>query len=98
MCAVLFLFKHRLPYELRMSDWSSDVCSSDLTQVDTIGLDSVVREQIVGPLLRHGKAEAAQFGREAEIAPHRIARLIGIGISAADRHRSREGQIGRAHV
>src|SRR3546814_6641676 len=27
---VLFLFKQRTAYELRISDWSSDVCSSDL--------------------------------------------------------------------
>src|SRR3546814_592356 len=26
----MFLFKQKTAYELRMSDWSSDVCSSDL--------------------------------------------------------------------
>src|SRR3546814_9683715 len=26
----LFLFKHKSAYEMRISDWSSDVCSSDL--------------------------------------------------------------------
>src|SRR3546814_10478707 len=25
-----FFFKQKLPYEMRISDWSSDVCSSDL--------------------------------------------------------------------
>src|SRR3546814_6875216 len=31
MCLVVFfLFKHKTAYELRISDWSSDVCSSDL--------------------------------------------------------------------
>src|SRR3546814_8628115 len=29
MCVVLFL-KHKNGYEVRISDWSSDVCSSDL--------------------------------------------------------------------
>src|SRR3546814_16188549 len=29
MC-VVFLFKQKTAYELRISDWSSDVCSSDL--------------------------------------------------------------------
>src|SRR3546814_16700655 len=29
-CCILFLFKQRTAYEMRMSDWSSDVCSSDL--------------------------------------------------------------------
>src|SRR3546814_8350871 len=32
MCVILFLFffKQKTAYEMRISDWSSDVCSSDL--------------------------------------------------------------------
>src|SRR3546814_1512375 len=29
----LFFFKQKTAYEMRISDWSSDVCSSDLRQV-----------------------------------------------------------------
>src|SRR3546814_8530729 len=29
-CCVVFFFKQKTAYELRISDWSSDVCSSDL--------------------------------------------------------------------
>src|SRR3546814_3156373 len=29
-CAYFFLFKQKTAYEMRISDWSSDVCSSDL--------------------------------------------------------------------
>src|SRR3546814_1156463 len=29
--AFFFFFKHKTAYEMRISDWSSDVCSSDLT-------------------------------------------------------------------
>src|SRR3546814_6207333 len=29
-CAGFFLFKQKTAYEVRISDWSSDVCSSDL--------------------------------------------------------------------
>src|SRR3546814_18382904 len=31
---VLFFFKLKTAYEMRISDWSSDVCSSDLPKVD----------------------------------------------------------------
>src|SRR3546814_13667377 len=31
VCVVLFFFKLKTAYELRISDWSSDVCSSDLS-------------------------------------------------------------------
>src|SRR3546814_6524287 len=30
MCLYIFFFKQKTAYELRISDWSSDVCSSDL--------------------------------------------------------------------
>src|SRR3546814_4958789 len=30
MCGVMFFFKQKTAYEMRISDWSSDVCSSDL--------------------------------------------------------------------
>src|SRR3546814_2744853 len=29
-CSVVFFFKQKTAYEMRISDWSSDVCSSDL--------------------------------------------------------------------
>src|SRR3546814_5019498 len=29
-CFMVFLFKQKTAYEMRISDWSSDVCSSDL--------------------------------------------------------------------
>src|SRR3546814_9820048 len=32
----VFLFKQKTAYEMRISDWSSDVCSSDLRQADKI--------------------------------------------------------------
>src|SRR3546814_7172387 len=31
MFVVVFFFKQKTAYEMRISDWSSDVCSSDLT-------------------------------------------------------------------
>src|SRR3546814_8776693 len=32
-----FFFKQKTAYEMRISDWSSDVCSSDLTASSTSG-------------------------------------------------------------
>src|SRR3546814_3396921 len=32
-----FFFKQKTAYEMRISDWSSDVCSSDLTKLDVLG-------------------------------------------------------------
>src|SRR3546814_7432467 len=35
MC--FFFFKQKTAYEMRISDWSSDVCSSDLCQANAAG-------------------------------------------------------------
>src|SRR3546814_3008193 len=34
---LLFFFKRKTAYEMRISDWSSDVCSSDLDHADFLG-------------------------------------------------------------
>src|SRR3546814_8892234 len=34
---VVFLFKRKTAYEMRISDWSSDVCSSDLGRDQSVG-------------------------------------------------------------
>src|SRR3546814_12985855 len=39
---VFFFFKQKTAYEMRISDWSSDVCSSDLENA------AAVREQLAG--------------------------------------------------
>src|SRR3546814_2700987 len=33
---LFFFFKQKTAYEMRISDWSSDVCSSDLAQSDVL--------------------------------------------------------------
>src|SRR3546814_15839854 len=39
-----FFFKQKTAYEMRISDWSSDVCSSDLPQID-VGDPAIARGQ-----------------------------------------------------
>src|SRR3546814_4039542 len=35
-CLLFFFFKQKTAYEMRISDWSSDVCSSDLSRPDRV--------------------------------------------------------------
>src|SRR3546814_16085580 len=43
MCYLFFFFKQKTAYELRISDWSSDVCSSDLPVLfDCLEFDSAL--------------------------------------------------------
>src|SRR3546814_5694030 len=45
LCGVFF-FKQKTAYEMRISDWSSDVCSSDLREVELLVGGAKVSEQI----------------------------------------------------
>src|SRR3546814_4917434 len=38
---VFFFFKQKTAYEVRISDWSSDVCSSDLEDGDVCSTDQI---------------------------------------------------------
>src|SRR3546814_4778233 len=39
VCFEFFFFKQKTAYEMRISDWSSDVCSSDLLEITPGGRD-----------------------------------------------------------
>src|SRR3546814_6062429 len=38
---ICFFFKQKTAYELRISDWSSDVCSSDLWATEVVDADAI---------------------------------------------------------
>src|SRR3546814_16749773 len=46
---LFFLFKQKTAYEMRISDWSSDVCSSDLAAPSSSGGSSRCRSARVPP-------------------------------------------------
>src|SRR3546814_2790169 len=44
VCTVVCFFKQKTAYEMRISDWSSDVCSSDLHQLVSLAALAVGAE------------------------------------------------------
>src|SRR3546814_12465373 len=52
MSILFFFFRQKTAYELRISDWSSDVCSSDLGQIYSL-LPLTTRPPVLGA--RFGK-------------------------------------------
>src|SRR3546814_20396296 len=66
-----FFFKQKTAYELRMSDWSSDVCSSDLAitvaVTYTAPRDSLLRSSFVpspGNVILARRSEERRVGKE----------------------------------
>src|SRR3546814_16357660 len=68
---VFFFFKQKAAYEMRISDWSSDVCSSDLRHTLPAGEGRAVA--VAAGLRRPGIALAER--RHADDAGDRTARL-----------------------
>src|SRR3546814_9465415 len=81
---IVFFFKQKTAYEMRISDWSSDVCSSDL---DEVGLE------IYAPL---GLADRERAGKVA-VAEHPLhARQFPDFVFISQSGRDAIGEIGRA--
>src|SRR3546814_2674770 len=67
VCGCFFFFKQKTAYEMRISDWSSDVCSSDLFADELLSLE------ITDPTFRLALA----ITREAPERASDFARQIG---------------------
>src|SRR3546814_2537304 len=94
MCSVVFFFKQKTAYEMRISDWSSDVCSSDL-QVPVIapfayvlsGTPLGIAQGVVGGYVDSMKKRVANY------TGSKISELQNIQIKVAE---AAAGEIGRA--
>src|SRR3546814_9000780 len=62
-CGFFFFFKQKTAYELRISDWSSDVCSSDLLSLAPALRSLVVSTMLVrrSPLIGLTKTRVCEF-------------------------------------
>src|SRR3546814_2492268 len=84
-----FFFKQKTAYELRISDWSSDVCSSDLAASRGVNLDDVGQALLTAPT-----GHPHEVGRDLPLAvvAHRVDRV------AAQGQRSEERRVGKECV
>src|SRR3546814_10301077 len=88
----IFFFKQKTAYEMRISDWSSDVCSSDLQPRHRLD-DGVAGHDRDAPLLRRA-LDAGEAGLRPEIDDRAH---LDSGIGQIERHAVAVGiEIGRA--
>src|SRR3546814_6199256 len=78
--SVSFFFKQKTAYEMRISDWSSDVCSSDLDEGRVKSIDRIDQAALLAHLLeqarRHAAAEQRREGREDVVVIVEVADAI----------------------
>src|SRR3546814_1071910 len=89
LCSVVFFFKQKTAYEMRISDWSSDVCSSDL-QNRSFGPTGPIRFEWIddGEAARH-EAVLHVFGQEHCAAGFRRSEERRVGKECVSTCRSR---------
>src|SRR3546814_10342514 len=73
-CCVFFFFKQKTAYEMRISDWSSDVCSSDLNANEETEIKVTMLERITDAI-------AAFSGSLAFLALHVVWFAAWIGLN-----------------
>src|SRR3546814_7632178 len=91
MCCVymcFFFFKQKTAYEMRISDWSSDVCSSDLRRVQGVAASTEG-----GPAPARGLSACARYRCFVALT---VALVPGAPTSQPPRTQRVEGEIGRA--
>src|SRR3546814_9646651 len=82
-CFLFFFFKQKTAYEMRISDWSSDVCSSDLGDAAGLAVQQGARHVVPG----HQAGEEGEMrlaGREAQVLGAGAAQRLHGGDAAAE--------------
>src|SRR3546814_11809863 len=82
----VFFFKPRTAYEMRISDWSSDVCSSDLLAAR---LDDGRHRHAGGGQRRDAAVGAVVVGEERDLAARRDAVALDIDPPGIGQHAPR---------
>src|SRR3546814_1769774 len=77
---LLFFFKQKTAYEMRISDWSSDVCSSDLHEARLKLLKT--RELTGDQILTRGRTSRRAARLEIALSTH-ISLSLGDGVPLA---------------
>src|SRR3546814_5622628 len=90
MYARFFFFKQKTAYEMRISDWSSDVCSSDLLELPIAEMGLPIRAET-----RTGDTPQGKRQRQRRTPPHI---LLTTPESLALLLRSEERRVGKEGV
>src|SRR3546814_9286231 len=94
MCVCVFCFKQKTAYEMRISDWSSDVCSSDLALLLGIGAQASSVRQVQTISLPVTMAQLLLYG----LASAALKDTGSIAAIAAAVFRSEERRVGKEWV
>src|SRR3546814_4856844 len=58
---LILIFKQKTAYEMRISDWSSDVCSSDLVRKEIRGRQIALFAEVLPSRIHHDRGTAGVY-------------------------------------
>src|SRR3546814_10163565 len=93
-CIFVFVFKQKTAYDLRISDWSSDVCSSDLRKKGSLLLGREI-------VCSNSKVQSSHHERKYEIIGVKrssVDNVISIKCFCHNQCRSEERRVGKECV
>src|SRR3546814_3168207 len=99
-CYDSFLCKQKTAYEMRISDWSSDVCSSDLLAEEKAATEATADESGDAEATEGGEPNAnAEFGqRVADLAQTEGTTGEDVSTYARENNRSEARRVGKECV
>src|SRR3546814_19460113 len=89
LCIHVFFFKQKTAYDMRISDWSSDVCSSDLCEAAGVNSSVKIRD-LSEPEVERLRAEVGKYVVEGDLRREigmAIKRLMDLACYRGLRHR-----------
>src|SRR3546814_2194974 len=95
ICDVVFFFKQKTAYEMRISDWSSDVCSSDLGAAKLTGRIGAFSVGALSAATQEERGTVASLSSTRRLV---VEPLSGFNVLRARRERSEERRVGKECV
>src|SRR3546814_2330369 len=89
LCVSFFFFKQKTAYEMRISDWSSDVCSSDLQ----VQASAILGDPLVGSVACRGTGGV--HGRDLQLQLARKPPVVAVEEGDVPAARDFQGVVAR---
>src|SRR3546814_16635243 len=93
---IFFFFKQKTAYEMRISDWSSDVCSSDLPSDSALSPASLVKNAFIPGIVMVRYISPNEKGRSGLAAIHDAMPTKAVRADSVQNASPFSGEIGRA--
>src|SRR3546814_7572706 len=99
LSVLFFFFKQKTAYEMRISDWSSDVCSSDLVtkKTATIAMAMIDSSPLQGSCSRKANKASEESASTTSAKPCTLSTRI-MWMAVSPNTRSEERRVGKECV